>query len=121
MDAELILKQFVDCLMPELTPHEASMYMFLLRNSWFANSAGQVRIGQRTIAQKYGRGPKMAVPSRAHILRQIEELQQKGCIRIFDTTREGTLYEIMLPESIPLVREKLISACANEKITEIIS
>ena len=115
MDPEQAFAQFVDYLMPDLTPHEASMYMFLLRNSWFKNKSAQVRIGQRTIAQKYGRGPKMSVPSRGHILRQVEQLEAKGCLKILDTTREGTLYEVILPENIPSVREKLISNSPDEE------
>lgn len=113
MDQPTFFIQFVDLLMPELTPHEASMYMFLFRHSWIANGTAQVRIGQRTIAQKYGRGPKMSVPSRAHIIRQVEELERKGCIKVFDTTREGTLYEVVLPEEIPLVREKIFSSSSS--------
>ena len=109
MDLEQVLTQFVDYLMPDLTPHEASMYIFLLYNSWLKNKSGQVRIGQRTIAQKYGRGPKMSIPSRAHILRQVEELERKGCLRTFDTTREGTLYEVILPEDILLLLFPLVS------------
>lgn len=101
------LENFVDLLMPELTPHEASMYIFLYRNSFLLSDNGKVRIGQRTIAQKYGRGPKMAVPSRTHVTRQLEQLQKKGCIKIGDTTREGTLYTVIEPKKIPLVIEKI--------------
>ena len=107
VDTDTIIKQFVDYLMPQLTPHEASLYIFLLRRSWLDLGESKVRIGQRTIAQLYGRGPKMAVPSRAHILRQVKALQQKGCLRISDTNRDGTLYEVVLPKSVPSVVEKL--------------
>lgn len=108
-DLKKLIENFVDFLMPELSPHEASMYIFLLRNSHLSNEhpSPSVRIGQRTIAQRYGRGPKMSVPSRTHITRQIESLEEKGCIRVGDTSREGTLYEVILPDDIPIVREKL--------------
>jgi len=104
--AEEILKNFVDYLMPELTPHEASMYIFLFRHSWLDGGKAEVRIGQRTIARKYGRGPKMATPSRAHVQRQLDSLEKKECIRIGDTDRCGTLYSVRLPEEIPLVMRK---------------
>ncbi|MEE4376529.1 MAG: HNH endonuclease signature motif containing protein [Candidatus Competibacteraceae bacterium] len=110
IDTKKILEDFVDYLMPELSPHESSMYIFLLRNSYLSShevASSKLRIGQRTIAQKYGRGPKMAVPSRQHVIRQLENLEKKGCIHIGDTNREGTLYEIVLPSDIPLVIEKL--------------
>ena len=77
-------------------------------------ASSKVRIGQRAIAQKYGRGPKISVPSRKHIIRQIESLEEKGCIRIGDTNRDGTLYEIILPSDIPLVIEKLSSQTTQE-------
>ncbi len=94
------------------------MYIFLFRNSYLSNegASSKVRIGQRTIAQKYGRGPKMAVPSRQHVIRQLDSLEEKGCIRIGDTNREGTLYEILLPTQIPLVIEKLITPQTQEDL-----
>jgi len=109
IDAERVVKDLVDYLMPELSPHEASLYLFLLRNSHLADDSPspEIRIGQRTIAQRYGRGPKMAVPSRTHIVRQAKSLEEKGCIGIGDTTRAGTLYRVALPNEIPLVIEKL--------------
>ena len=111
IDTTKILEDFVDYLMPELSPHEASMYIFLFRNSYLKADEGssKLRMGQRTIAQKYGRGPKMSVPSRQHVTRQLESLKEKGCIRIGDTNREGTLYEVVLPSDIPIVIEKLSS------------
>lgn len=108
LDIQQVLKDLVDHLMPELTPHEASMYVFLLRHSHLSDEApsSTVRMGQRTIAQLYGRGPKKTVPSRQHVLRQLESLEEKGCISIGDTSRDGTLYDIFLPARVPLVIEK---------------
>lgn len=34
-------------------------------------------------------------------------MEEKSCIKIGDTTREGTLYSVFLPEEIPSVKEKL--------------
>lgn len=106
-DTTKVIQDLVDHVMPELTPHEASMYLFLLRQSHLNDGKNQTRIGQRTIAQKYGRGPKMSTPSRQHIIRQLNILEEKGCIHIGDTNREGTLYEVLLPLEIPFVIEKL--------------
>jgi hypothetical protein len=111
-----ILENFVDYLMPELTPHEASMYIFLLRNSYLKEGTSKVRIGQRTIAQKYGRGPKMAIPSRQHVIRQMNTLEEKGCISIGDTNRDGTLYDVHLPREIALVYKKL--SCQKQDANE---
>lgn len=112
IDVRKIIEDLVDYLMPELTPHETSMYLFLLRNSHLLNEnpSPSVRIGQRTIAKRYGRGPKMSIPSRQHITRQVQVLEEKGCIQIGDTNREGTYYKVFLPSEISLVIEKMISA-----------
>lgn len=109
MNTHEILCQFVDYLMPDLTPHEASMYIFLFRQSHLKDGSTCIRIGQRTIAQLYGRGPKMATPSRTHVLRQIKQLEIKGCVRVGNTTRDGTLYEILLPADVPSVVERISS------------
>lgn len=109
MDIAEVLIKFVDHLMPDLTPHEASLYIFLVRHSYLMSGNSEIRMGQRTIAQKYGRGPKMAVPSRSHLLRQINNLEKKGCIRVGDTNRDGTLYSVILPQDIPSVIKKLES------------
>ncbi len=107
VDTDTIIKQFVDYLMPELSPHEGSLYIFLLRRSHLESGSALVRMGQRSIAQLYGRGPKMATPSRTHVLRQLKQLRTKGCLKIFDTNRAGTLYEVVLPGRVPCVVEKL--------------
>ena len=109
IDTLQLLEDFVDYLMPELTPHETSMYIFLLRKSYLNNGSPEIRIGQRTIAQQYRSGPKMSVPSKAHVTRQLSALEEKGCITIGDTDRFGTLYIVRLPSQIPLVSEKLSS------------
>jgi hypothetical protein len=45
----------------------------------------------------------------------INRLERKGCITIGDTTREGTLYTIVLIHDIPLVREKIAALLPAEK------
>lgn len=115
MNIKEILIQFVDLLMPELTPHESSMYIFLLRHSYLENNSSEVRIGQRKIAEKYGRGPKMSTPSRQHVIRQLKMLEEKGCIHVGDTNRDGTLYYVVLPKDVPCVVEKLSSTSSVQE------
>lgn len=107
LDLAQILEEFADYLMPELTPYESAMYIFLFRNTHLKEGQRKTRMGQRSIAKLYGKGPRMSVPSIAHIKRAMETLKEKGCIRIGDTTREGTLYEVLLPSEIPSVVEKM--------------
>lgn len=102
-----IIEQFVDILMPELTPYEAAMYIFLLRNSHLKNSS-EIRIGKRTIAEKWGTGARGKRTNYAHVTDLLKGLEKKGCLKIGDVNREGTLYKVLLPEEIPLVKEKLL-------------
>ena len=37
----------------------------------------------------------------------VKGLEKKGCLIIGDVNREGTLYKVLLPKEIPLVKEKL--------------
>jgi hypothetical protein len=102
-----IITNFVDFLLPELTPYETSLYLYLLRNSLLQNNSQKIRIGKRTMAQGYGRGSRGAKTNYAHMTRVISGLEEKGCLSIGDTTREGTEYTINLPYNIPIVKEKI--------------
>ncbi len=104
-----IIEQYVDYLMPELTPYEAAMYIFLLRSSYIKNGSLEIRVGKRTIAEKYGKGSRGVKTNYAHVTKLVKGLEKKECIRIGDTNREGTLYTVFLPEQILLVKEKLSS------------
>ena len=50
----------------------------------------------------------------SHITKILKNLEKKGCIKIGDTTREGTLYTIIEPEKIPLV-QAIISTSETTK------
>ena len=80
-----------------------------MRNSFLKNGTTEVRIGKKTIAAGHGkssRGEKTAYAHASEILKRFEE---KGCIKIGDTNREGTLYRINLPRDISFVAEKIAS------------
>ena len=107
---ETIIGQFVDCLLPELTPYEASLYLYLFRNSYLRNGTAEVRQGKRTIAAGYGKGSRGDRTNYAHMSKLLQGLEQKGCIRVGDTNRIGTLYIVVLPKDVPLVAEKIAGA-----------
>ena len=111
MDAsiKIVIEQFVDYLSPELTPYEASVYLYLLRNSFIKNGTVDVRIGKRTIAARHGKSSRGEKTAYAHASEILKRLEEKGCIKIGDTNREGTLYIINLPKDIPVVAEKITS------------
>lgn len=115
-DLQKIIERFVDLLMPELTPYEASLYIFFLRNSHIKNNLPEIRIGKRTISVELGQGIMGDKISYQQISKMLKGLGEKGCIKIGDTNRDGTLYRIFLPEEISSVKEKL--AITTEPVEE---
>ena len=105
-DPREIITAFVDYLMPELKPHETAVYIFLLTKSHLTTGSSSVRVGQRSMAPQYGRGKQRSAPARNQLIKQLKALERKGCIRIGDTNRDGTLYTVFLPLEIALVQEK---------------
>jgi hypothetical protein len=102
-----VIEQFVDYLLPELTPYEASVYLYLLRNSFMRNSNLEVRVGKRTIAAGFGKGSRGAKTNYEHISQILKNLEKIECIKVGNTNRDGTLYIINLPRNVPLVEDKL--------------
>lgn len=117
-DIKTIIIDYVDFLLPELTPYEASLYLFILRNTFLKNGSQKMRIGKRTMAQGYGRGSRGVKTNYAHMTKIINGLEKKDCLEIGDTTREGTEYTIRLPRDIPLVHEKLATIQSPKKKEE---
>jgi hypothetical protein len=114
-DIKSIITDFVDFLLPELTPYETSLYLFILRNSVLKDGSQKMRIGKRTMAQGYGIGSRGAKTNYAHMTKLINSLEKKDCLLIGDTTREGTEYTIKLPRDIPLVQNKLAAIQPPQK------
>lgn len=106
-DLSKIIEQLVDFLMPELSSYGVSLYLFLLRNSFIRNNHLSIRIGKRTIADKFVKAARGERSNYAHITKVLKELEKIGCIKVGDVDRDGTLYEIILPENIKRVAEKL--------------
>ena len=106
---QTIIQQLMDYLVPELTPYESSVYLYLFRNSFLENGTTEVRVGKRTIATGYGKGSRGESTNYAHVSKILQNLEQKGCIKVGDTNRLGTLYTVSLPKDIPLVAKKIAS------------
>ncbi len=107
IDTTRVIKEFIDYLLPDLTPHEISLYIYLLRKSFVENGKPEIRIGKRTIASTSGRSSRAENSAYAQISKVINSLEKKSVLKIGDVNREGTLYTLYLPEQIPLVKEKM--------------
>lgn len=102
-----LIQDFVDYLMPALTPYESALYIFLLRLSYLQEGTNQVRIGKRTIAERFGTNAQGSEISFAQVSKVLKNLESKGCIVIGDIVRDGTMYTVVQPCDIPLVKEKI--------------
>lgn len=110
-DMKQLICDIVDLLMPELTPYESSLYLLLFRRSFLRNGSPQIRIGKRTVAEKLGTSSRAAARiSFYQVTEVLKGLEKKGCIGVGDTTREGTLYTIIRPRKIPLVKERIATS-----------
>ncbi|ASL16253.1 HNH endonuclease [Mycobacterium intracellulare] len=112
-EAPNLLTILVDAVLPLLKPYEFSLYMLLLRHTNF--DGGEVRIGKRTISARLGKGTRSGGGNYQHITAKINELAAAGFIAVGDSTREGTRYRVLRPESIPAVREILAAQAAPTK------
>jgi len=108
-NTQQLIQDFVDYLMPALTPYESSLYVLLLRLTFLKDGSNQVRIGKRTISERFGTGSQGAEISFAHVTKVLKNLENKGCIIIGDTVRDGTIYTLIQPRDIPLVKKKIVA------------
>ena len=110
-----VITDFVDYLMPELTPYESAAYVLLLRDSLLRDGSQHVCVGKRTIASRLGKGARGARTNYEHIGKVLKSLEGKGCLRIGETTRDGTSYDIVLPRDVPMVQDAI---AASEPVDE---
>ena len=110
-----IVLDFVDYVMPDLTPYESSLYLLLLRLSVLHDGSCDIRIGKRGVAEQVGRSSRADAPiSYAQVTDVVKGLEEKGCLSVGDTTREGTLYTVLLPRNIAFVKEKMATPSPSE-------
>lgn len=107
INLEEVFHDLIDHLAPELTPNEVVLYLYLLRHATRKNDCLEVTVGKRTMADALGIGTRGAKHTYNQVSKFLEGLEQKGCITVGLTTRNGTLYQVVLPRDVPLVREKL--------------
>ncbi|EQD51236.1 restriction endonuclease, partial [mine drainage metagenome] len=110
-----LIEYVVDFLNPELDAFEASLYLYLLRNTIIKTGSPTIRVGKRSIALNWVKGSRGGGTGNAggvyvnygHVTATLKGLEAKGCLSIGDTNRDGTLYTLRLPVDIPLVAAKI--------------
>jgi len=107
----------IDFLQPTLEPYEAAIYWHLFRHSILENGTQYARTSTRNLQSGVivSRSGQSSDLSYGAVQIALQGLESKGAIaRVGDTTREGTLYKICLPEEIPLCQERMRTAVAEE-------
>ena len=120
-----IVTSVVDFLQPYLLPYEAAVYWRLLRQSILNSGQQYVRVSTSNLS----RGTIMSSQSRGRVKTDgeinwssvtlaLRGLEKKSAIaKAGDTTNEGTLYKICLPEEIPLCQDAMKAASKVEPHT----
>lgn len=112
---QAVIQDLVDYLLPELTAYESAMYLVVLRHTILNDGQRIIRIGKRTLSARFAKGARGERTNYKHITKVLNGLEEKGCLKIGDTSRDGTLYTIVPPREIPSVIEKLaVSASRPE-------
>jgi len=96
-DHDGLLEDLVDHALPVMSPYDFSVYVLLLRLTDF--QGGEVRIGKRSIGVLLGKGTRSSGGNYQHVTEKVQSLAAAGFIAtIGDTTREGTLYLVRVPD-----------------------
>jgi hypothetical protein len=107
-----IISSIIDYLQPLLLPYESSIYWYMFRHSILIDGDNHIRISTRGLGK-----PKTVVKSSSGqsegisygaVQDALRGLEEKLIIKkVGDTNREGTLYEIYLPEEIEICRARM--------------
>jgi hypothetical protein len=107
-----IIQVIVDFLQPVLLPYESAIYWYLFRNSILKSGENYIRVSTRGLGK-----PKTVIKSASgqseglsygSVQDALTGLELKGVIKkVGDTNREGTLYQIYLPEEIEICTQRM--------------
>lgn len=108
-----IVKDIVDYLQPELSPYEMAVYWYMFRHSVIETADVYLRVSLTKLAQGIGTKYKSAdrknnIASDRSVSGNVRGLEEKGIIKkVGDANREGTIYQILLPEEIEICKERM--------------
>lgn len=122
MELPEIIQDFVDLLMPSLTPYQAAIYMYLLRHSILAGGTQLVRVSRRGLQAgviKSASG-QSETASYQKIRQTLEALEEIGAIRQQgEANRDGTPYRVLLPEEIDICQQTRAARMTVSKAVEV--
>lgn len=102
MGLEQFFKDFQDHLATRLDTYEQAVYLYLFRHTRFLGLEEAVigfKSARRRMACGVGEKGKPMFENTAY--EKLRSLEEKGCIKILDSTREGRKIRLFLPSEIP--------------------
>lgn len=102
VDLDRFFVEFQDYLAPRLDTYEQAIYLYVFRHSRLIGCEEAV-IGFKSARRRMacGIGEKGKPMSEGTAYEKLQSLQEKGCIVILDTNREGRKIRVCLPSEIP--------------------
>jgi hypothetical protein len=106
----LVIQEIVDDLQPLLTPYEAAFYWYAFRHSIARNGKPHVRLNTRgmrggVVKSSYSQAVENRV-SQGKMQEIYRALESIGAIRkVGEPNREGTLYQVFIPDEIEACRK----------------
>lgn len=116
-----IISNIIDYLQPLLLPYEMAIYWYMFNNSILKKETNYIRVSTRGLGK-----PKTVITSSSGqseglsygaVQDALLGLEKKGVIKkAGDTNREGTLYQIFLPEEINVCKEFMQLKAATDPL-----
>ncbi len=108
-----ITKDIVDYLQPVISPYEMDIYWFMFRHSVLETGDIFLRVSNGKLAKGIGTKFKTFDKQNSRfgektVAENLRSLENSGVVKkVGDTTRDGTLYKIFLPEEIDICKERM--------------
>jgi len=102
VDLEQFFRDYQDHLAPRLDTYEQAIYLYLFRHTRLIGLEEAVvgfKSARRRMACGIGEKGKPMSENTAYL--KLSSLQEKGCITVLDTNREGRRIRLSLPSEIP--------------------
>ena len=107
-----IVASVIDFLQPLLLPYEAAIYWYMFRRSIISTGENYVRVSTRglgkartVIQSSSGQSESLSYHG---VQAALNGLENKGVIKkVGDTNRDGTLYQIFLPDEIEICQQRM--------------
>lgn len=116
-----IVSNIIDYLQPLLHPYQAAIYWYMFNNSIIKTGNNLIRISTKGLGK-----PKTVIKSSSgkseglsysSVQEALLGLEEKGAIKkVGDTNRDGSLYQIYLPEEIEICKNLMQEKAQTEPI-----